>query len=137
MLWSRALFFAIIGVLMLSELVFSNLGTLGGNLEATAQNLGLSVGAERTRLLILILLDGVAGVGALLALWALLRPTSAHLGQIGVQLATGGLIGYGLYQLGSALFQLAPKWKGPIVGVGLTYIVLGLAAWWIGRGLRK
>ncbi len=131
-----AIFFALIAILMLAELFFSNLGSLMGNLEKTASSLGLSVGAEQARLWILILLDAVGGIGAALAVWAVFKPES-RLGSIGVLLTTLGLLGYGLYQLYAALFQLAPNRKGPIMGVGITYAVLGVVAWYLGKPLRE
>jgi hypothetical protein len=128
-------FYAIIALLMLAELLLSNIGTLAGNLDATAAMLGLSPDAERTRLVILIILDAVAGGGALLALWALLRPTGHALGRAGAWLTAIGMAGYGLYQIGAALLQLAPTWRGPILGVGVVYLLIGGLAAWLGRPL--
>lgn len=129
-------FFTLIALLLLAELIFSNAGTLMGNLEKTASSLGLSVGAEQLRLWALIWLDGIGGVGAILAVWALLK-SETSVGSIGVSAATLGLLLYGVYQLYAALFQLAPNWKGPILGVGITYIALAGVAWYLGKPLRQ
>jgi hypothetical protein len=128
----RLIFFAVLALLLLSELFFSNLGSLG-RLEAVATQLGLSPAAERTRLFILIALDAVGGVGALLCVIALLGNRS--LAKIGVPLTTFGFMAYGLYQIISALTQLAPQWRIAIVMVGLVYLLIGIAAWFVGRSL--
>lgn len=129
-------FFAVIAVLLLSELLFSNLSTLMGNLEKTASSLGLGTGAEQMRLWVLIWLDAIGGVGAAMVVWALLKP-GAGFGRIGLLAATLGLFLYGIYQLYAASFQLAPNWKGPILGVGITYIALAGVAWYLGKPLRQ
>jgi hypothetical protein len=121
-------------LLMLSELFLSNLGTLFGNLEATAASLGLGVEAEQARLLALAALDGVASLGALLALWSLVGGPPAA-GRLGAWLLVVGLVAYGLYQFAAALLQLAPTWRTPILVVGVVYIMLSGIAWWVGRPL--
>jgi hypothetical protein len=128
----RLIFFAVLALLLLSELVFSNIGSLG-RLEAVAAQLGLSPSAERTRLFILIALDALGGIGALLCVVALLGNRS--LARIGVPLTTFGFVAYGLYQIITALTQLAPQWQIPIVIVGLVYLLIGIAAWFVGRSL--
>jgi peptidoglycan/LPS O-acetylase OafA/YrhL len=115
----RLIFFAVLALLLL--------------LEAVATQLGLSPAAERTRLFILIALDAVGGVGALLCVIALLGNRS--LAKIGVPLTTFGFMAYGLYQIISALTQLAPQWRIAIVMVGLVYLLIGIAAWFVGRSL--
>ena len=62
---TRIIYFSFIAVIMLSELVTSNLYSLFGNLENTADIMGVTVAEERIRLYILIVLDIVAGGGAL------------------------------------------------------------------------
>jgi hypothetical protein len=128
----RLIFFAVLALLLLVELFFSNVGSLG-RLEAVATQLGLSPAAERTRLFILIALDALGGIGALLCVVALLGKPS--LARIGVPLTTLGFVAYGLYQIVSALTQLAPQWRIPIVIVGLVYLLIGIAAWFVGRSL--
>jgi hypothetical protein len=56
----RLIFFGLLALLMLAELFFSNVGSLG-RLEAVAAQLGLTSEAERTRLFILIILDAIGG----------------------------------------------------------------------------
>jgi hypothetical protein len=128
----RLIFFAVLALLLLSELFFSNIGSLG-RLEAVATQLGLTPAVERTRLFILIALDAIGGIGALLCVVALLGNRS--LARIGVPLTTLGFVTYGLYQIVSALTQLAPQWRIPIVIVGLVYLLIGIAAWFVGRSL--
>lgn len=126
----RLVFFAVLALLMLAELFFSNLGSLG-NLEAVAAQLGLTPEAERSRLIILIVLDAIGGVGALLCVAALLGNSS--LASVGLPLTVFGFVSYGVYQVISALTQLAPQWRVPITIIGLVYVLIGLAAWWLGR----
>jgi hypothetical protein len=128
----QLIFFAVLALLLLAELFFSNAGSLG-NLETVAAQLGLSPQAERTRLFTLMALDAVGALGALLTVFALLGNRS--LAKIGVPLTSLGFIAYGLYQLFSALTQLAPQWRMPISVVGVVYIVIGVVAWLVGRGL--
>jgi hypothetical protein len=130
----RIIFFGILALLLLAELFFSNLGSLG-RLETVAAQLGLTPQAERSRLFILIVLDAVGGVGALLCVAALFGNRS--LAKVGLPLTVFGFVAYGLYQIVSALTQLAAQWRMPITIVGLIYIVIGLAAWWVGRGLLR
>jgi hypothetical protein len=130
----RMIFFAVLALLLLSELFFSNVGSLG-NLTAIATQLGLSPQAERTRLFILIAFDAIGGLGAILTVLALLGNRS--LAGLGVPLAALGFIGYGLYQVFSAFTQLAPQWRMPISIVAVVYIAIGIIAWYVGRGLIK
>ncbi len=130
----RIIFFAVLTLLLLSELFFSNVGSLG-RLEAVATQLGLSPQAERTRLFILIILDAVGGLGAVLTVLALLGNRS--LAKLGVPLTVLGFTAYGLYQLFSAFILLAPQWRMPISIVGGVYIAIGLLAWYVGRGLIR
>ncbi|MEM7119074.1 MAG: hypothetical protein AAF614_42040 [Chloroflexota bacterium] len=124
----RIIFFAIIALLLLSELVFSNIGSLG-NVEEVAQQLGLTVPAERIRLYILILFDAIGGIGAILALIALSRTEALAPRRTGVLLTTIGLIGYGIYQFFSALLQLSGDFRIPVMSVGVVYTLLGVVAW--------
>ncbi|MEM7347435.1 MAG: hypothetical protein AAF485_24615 [Chloroflexota bacterium] len=128
----RIIFFAVIALLLLSELVFSNIGSFG-NIEAVAEQLGLTVAAERVRLYILILFDAIGGVGALLALWGLFRSEAASTLRLGVLLTTIGLVGYGVYQFFSALFQLGDAFRIPIMIVGVVYAGLGIVTWTTNR----
>ncbi len=133
----RIAFFAVIALLMLSELFLSNIGTWLNNLEEIAQQFGITPAAERTRLLILIALDAVAGIGALLATWGYLRQAATSLGRIGVILTTAGLILYGLYQFLSAWFQFTGTMSTAIMSVGVVYVLIGILAWFAGRDLRR
>jgi hypothetical protein len=128
----RLIFFSVLALLLLAELFFSNVGSLG-NLESVASQLGLSPQAERTRLFTLIALDAVGAIGALLCVFAILG--NRALAKIGLPLTVLGFVGYGLYQMFSAVVQLAPQWRVPINIVGVVYIVIGLLAWYLGRGL--
>lgn len=127
----RVIFFAVIAILMLAELWFSNLGSLTNNLEGTAALMGLSVDAERTRLLILIALDAVAGIGAVVALLGCFMDRSA-LRRAGAMVAALGLVSYGLYQLGSALWQLPPELRPTIAMIGVVYVGIGAVTWIVG-----
>jgi hypothetical protein len=125
----RIIIFAVLALLLLSKLLFSNIGSLG-RLEVVATQLGISPAAEQTRLFILIILDAL---GAVLTVLALLGNRS--LAQTGIALTVFGFVAYGLYQLFSALTQLAPQWRIPISIVGVVYVAIGLLAWYVGRGL--
>jgi hypothetical protein len=129
----RIIFFGILALLAGSEMIFSNIGTLIGNIDATAAMLGVSVAAEQTRLLILIAFNLVVLIGSVWVCVALLRPATPINAQLGVRLASGGMIGYALYQVWSALFLLAPQWQMPILIVGAVYGLIGATAWWLGR----
>jgi hypothetical protein len=127
----RSLFFAAIALLMLAELWFSNLGSLTNNLEGTAALMGLTVAAERNRLLILIALDALAAIGALLALIGCLLDRIA-LRRVGAMIAALGLLLYGLYQLGAALTQLPPELRATIALIGVIYMGIGVVTWVVG-----
>ncbi|MEM7336404.1 MAG: hypothetical protein AAF490_30270 [Chloroflexota bacterium] len=128
----RIIFFVIIALLLLSELVFSNIGSFG-NIDEVAQQLGLTVPAERVRLYILILFDGIGGIGAILALIALFRTEELAPRQLGVNLTIVGLVGYGVYQFLSAIFQLGDDFRVPIMIVGVVYAGLGFFTWLTNR----
>lgn len=130
----RLLFFVVLAIILLLELFFSNLGSLG-RLETVAAELGLTPEAERTRLLTLIVLGGIGAVGSLLCVVASLGNRS--LAKVGLPLTVLGLVAYGLYQIISALVQLAPEWRFLIAFVGLVYAAIGVLAWWVGRGLLR
>jgi hypothetical protein len=131
----RIIFFGILALLAGSEMIFSNIGTLIGNLDATAAMLGVSVAAEQTRLFILIAFNLVVLIGSVWVCIALLRRNTPINAQLGVRLASSGMIGYGVYQVWSALFLLAPQWQVPILVVGVVYALIGVLAWWLGRAL--
>jgi hypothetical protein len=132
----RIIFFGLIAITLFSEMIFSNIGTLNGDIAGTAQMLGLSVEAERQRLLMLIMLDAVGGIGAVIAI------VGAVTGRLNLLRAGGaicaiGLMAYGLYQLIAAFTQLGPDLRAPIVLVGVLYMLIGVMAWLLGRaGVR-
>jgi hypothetical protein len=125
------IFFSMLALIALSELLFSNLGTLNGGLQAAADLLGLTVRQERTRLLILIALDAIAGIGAVLAVIGLIARNS--LATYGASMCAMGFLAYGIYQLFAALTQFGPAVRGPVALVGVLYAGVGIAAWVIGR----
>lgn len=127
----RIIFFAVVAGLMFSELWFSNLGTLTNNLEGMAALMGLSVAAERARLIILITLDAIAGVGAVTAVIGCLIDRPA-VRRVGAMVAGMGLIAYGLYQLFSALTQLPLELRMTIALIGVIYMGIGIVAWVVG-----
>ncbi len=129
------IFFALLALIALSELIFSNLGTLSGDLAGAARMLGLTTAQERTRLLILIALDAVAGAGALLAVIGLLSRT--HLAAYGASLCAVGFLAYGVYQVFAALTQLSEVVRLPVIVAGLLYALLGVAAWFVGRRFSR
>jgi len=133
---SRVIFFGFIAVLMLSEMVTSNIYSLIGPLENTSELMGVSVAVERIRLVILIALDAIPGVGAVLAIWAYRRDDAARAGRIGVILTTTGMLAYGGYQFWSATFQLG-NMQNFVKLVGIVYASLGVIAWFVGRDLRR
>jgi hypothetical protein len=132
----RIIFFGLIAITLFSEMIFSNIGTLTGDIAGTAQMLGLSVEAERQRLLILIMLDAIGGIGAVIAI------VGAATGRLNVLRAGGtmcaiGLVAYGLYQLIAAFTQLGPELRAPIMLVGVLYMLIGVMAWLLSRaGVR-
>ena len=132
----RIIFFAFIAILMLSEMVGSNLWSLIGPLEDTAKFMGVSVAEERVRLIILIILDAIPGIGALLAVQGYRRSGSRRTGRNGVIITTVGMLAYGSYQFTSAIIQLGDR-QSFVMLVGVVYASLGIAAWFIGRDLRQ
>ena len=132
----RIIFFAFIAILMLSEMIASNLWSLIGPLEDTAKFMGVSVAEERVRLIILIILDAIPGIGALLAVQGYRRSGSRRTGRIGVIITTFGMLAYGSYQFTSAIIQLGDR-RNFVMVVGVVYASLGIAAWFIGRDLRQ
>lgn len=123
--------FILLALIAFSELIFSNLGTLNGDLAGAAQMLGLTLAEERTRLLILIALDAIAGAGALLAIIGLLARN--HLVAYGASLCAIGFLAYGTYQVFAALTQLSASVRLPVIIAGAIYALLGVAAWFTGR----
>lgn len=135
---TRKIYFGLIAVIMLSELFTSNLYSLFGNLENTAEIMGVTVLEERIRLYILIVLDIVAGGGAALALMSYWRPSAAGIGRIGVYMAAIGMVVYGCYQFWAGTFQLGSESMQNLTRtVGIIYPMLGIGAWFVGRDLRE
>jgi hypothetical protein len=132
----RIIYFGFIAVLMLSEMVTSNLYSLIGPLEATSELMGVSVAVERIRLVILIVLDAIPGAGAVIAIWAYRSVDASRIGRIGVILTTYGMLAYGCYQFWSATFQLG-NMQNFVKLVGFIYAVLGIIAWFVGGNLRQ
>ncbi len=127
------IFFGLLALIALSELFFSNLGTLNGDIASVANMLGLTVPQERTRLLILIALDAIAGIGAVLAIMGTLRLGSANLFHYGAVLCALGFCAYGIYQLFAALTQLSDGVRVPVAIVGVIYAAIGAIVWFVGR----
>ncbi|MFC1465334.1 MAG: hypothetical protein ACFLMY_10850 [Candidatus Brachytrichaceae bacterium NZ_4S206] len=123
--------FILLALIAFSELIFSNLGTLNGDLAGAAQMLGLTLAQERTRLLILIALDAIAGAGALLAIIGLLARN--NLIAYGASLCAIGFLAYGVYQVFAALTQLSDSVRVAVIIAGAIYALLGVAAWFTGR----
>lgn len=121
-------FLVVLALIAFSELGFSNLNTLLTDLEATAADFGLSVGAERLRLAVLIILDGVAGTGAVISLVGFYRRDGTWFRR-GLYLTLGGFLTYGLYQVGSAWVQLADEYTVPVTIAGIVYALFGLFAY--------
>ncbi|MEJ2140295.1 MAG: hypothetical protein P8Y61_12775 [Gammaproteobacteria bacterium] len=135
---TRIIYFSFIALIMLSELVTSNLYSLFGNLENTADIMGVTVAEERIRLYILIVLDIVAGGGALLAVTGYVRAGAANLGRIGVTMAAVGMVIYGCYQFWAGTFQLGTESMQNLTRtVGIIYPLIGIGAWFVGRDLRR
>jgi hypothetical protein len=130
----RLIFFALLAVILLLEIFFSDLGSLR-RLETVATELGLTPEAERNRLWTLIIFGSMGALGSLLCVAALLRNHS--FARVGLPLTVLGVIAYGLYQIVSASTQLAPEWRVPIAFVGFVYAAIGLVAWWVGRGILR
>jgi hypothetical protein len=133
---SRMFYFGFLAVLMLSEMLTSNIYSLFGPLAATAEMMGVSVYQERTRLIILIFLDAVPGIGALLVIRVYRRGAAAPAGRMAVMVTTFGMVAYGIYQFWSATFQLGHM-QNFVQLVGIVYSLLGVGAWLIGGDLRK
>ncbi|MCS6846234.1 MAG: hypothetical protein RMN52_00800 [Anaerolineae bacterium] len=123
--------FILLALIAFSELIFSNLGTLSGDLAGAAQMLGLTPAQERTRLFILITLDAIAGVGALLAIIGLLARNK--LIAYGASLCAIGFLAYAIYQIFAALTQLSATVRLPVIVAGALYTLLSVAAWFTGR----
>jgi len=120
---------------MLSENI-GNLYSLIGPLKNTADLMGVSVEAERIRLVILIFLDTIPAIGAVLSIWGYRKGEAARAGHIGVVITTIGMLAYGGYQFWAATFQLGfmPNLHKL---VGVVYATLGIIAWFVGGDLRK
>jgi hypothetical protein len=133
---SRMIYFGFIAILMLSEMVFANIYTLLGPLKKTADLIGVDLEVERARLMLLTVLDFIPGIGAILAVRAYRNADAAHLGGVGVIMASAGILTYGLYQLWFAtyLLQWLPSFHQ---GVGIFYVLLGILTWFVGSDLRK
>ena len=124
---ARLLFFAILAGLMFAELLFRNAASLLTDLEGSAAAIGLSPESQQIRLFLLIILDGIAGGGAILAALAHWQRQFEDLGEIGVYMATGGLVAYGTYQFMVGAFQVDDSGR-IILFIGVFYFMLGLAA---------
>ena len=133
---TRMIYFGFIAILMLSEMVFADIYTLLGPLEKTAELIGVDVEVERARLMLLTVLDFIPGIGAILAVRAYRNAAAAHLGGVGVNMASIGILSYGLYQLWFATYLL--QWMPAFhQGVGSFYVLLGVLTWLVGGDLRK
>jgi len=132
----RVIYFGFIAFIMLSEMITSNVYSLFGPLEETAELMGVTVGLERIRLIILIVLDAIPGIGAVLAIRAYANPGTLSTGRIGVFATTIGMIVYGAYQVFAATFQLG-NMRMLVTIVGITYPLLGIGAWFVGADLRR
>jgi hypothetical protein len=132
----QIIYFGFITFLMLSEMITSNLWSLVGPLEETAELMGVGIAVERVRLVILILLDAVPGVGAVLVIRGYRGVAADNTGRIGVYLTTFGMLAYGGYQFWSATYQLG-NMQGFVKLVGIVYSVLGIVAWIVGSDLRN
>ena len=133
---SRMIYFGFIAILMLSEMITSNIYSLMGPLEDTSELMGVSVSVERVRLIILIALDAIPGAGAVLAIWAYRNADSMGIGHISVILTAFGMLAYGCYQFWSATFQLG-NMQNFVKLVGIVYASLGVIAWFVGGDLRQ
>ena len=132
----RKIYFGFIALLMLSEMVTSNMYSLLGPLESTADIMGVSVSVETVRLMILIVLDAVPGLAAVIAYMAYKNGDAAGNGRIAVTLTALGMIAYGVYQFLSATFQLG-NMQSFVQLVGVVYATLGIVAWFVGGDLRR
>jgi hypothetical protein len=132
---SRKIYFGFIAVLVLSENI-GNFYSLIGPLKNTADLMGVSVDAERIRLVILVFLDTIPAIGAMLSVWGYRNSEAARAGRIGVVITTVGMLAYGGYQFWAATFQLGfmPTFHKL---VGVVYATLGIIAWFVGSDLRK
>lgn len=132
---SRIIYFGFIAVLVLSENI-GNFYSLMGPLKNTADLMGISVTAERIRLVILIFLDSIPAIGAMLVIWVYRGSGAVRAGRIGVVTTTVGMLAYGGYQFWAATFQLGfmPNFHKL---VGIVYAMLGIIAWFAGGDLRK
>jgi hypothetical protein len=133
---SRIIYFGFIAVLMLSEMVTSNVYSLLGPLEDTAELMGVSESVERIRLIILIVLDAIPGVAAVMAIVAYRSEDALGIGRVAVILTTFGMLAYGGYQFWSATFQLG-NMQNFVRLVGVVYSLFGIIAWIVGSDLRR
>jgi hypothetical protein len=133
---SRIIYFGFIAVLMLSEMVTSNVYSLLGPLEDTAELMGVSVSVERIRLVILIVLDAIPGLAAVIVILAYRSGDAARVGRFAVILTTFGMLAYGGYQFWSATFQLG-NMQNFVRLVGFVYSLFGIIAWYVGADLRQ
>jgi hypothetical protein len=132
---SRIIYFGFIAVLMLSEMVTSNVYSLLGPLEDTAELMGVSESVERIRLITLIVLDAIPGIAAVMAIIAYRSGDASGVGRSAVILTTFGLLAYGGYQFWSATFQLG-NMQNFVRLVGVVYSLFGTIAWFVGVDLR-
>jgi hypothetical protein len=130
------IFFVVLALLFWSELIFSSLGGLLGDTAGSAAQIGASVAALQIYLVILGLLDLIGGTGALLAIWAYLRP-STFPGRLGFMIAAIGTIIYGLYQLLAGIFFLGAILRLIYIGIGIVYILFGVIAWKAGQNYNR
>jgi hypothetical protein len=133
---SRIIYFGFIAVLMLSEMVTSNVYSLLGPLEDTAELMGVSESLERIRLIILSVLDAIPGVAAVIVILAYRSGDASGVGRFAVILTTFGMLAYGGYQFWSATFQLG-NMQNFVRLVGVVYSVFGIIAWFVGGDLRQ
>jgi hypothetical protein len=126
----------VLALLFWSELIFSSLGGLVGDTAGLAAQIGASAAALRVYLVILGLLDLISGIGALLAIWAYLRPTTSP-GRLGLMITTIGTIVYGFYQLLAGILFLGADLRLIYIGIGVVYILFGVIAWKAGQRYKQ
>lgn len=133
----KLLFYGFIALLFLSELGLSSLGGLQGDVALSAANNGIAAHTLRLYLIGLGILDALGGIGAGIAIAAIVRPGPKVPGRLGAILTTAALILYAAYQVGFGQLATGLRASELYIMIGIVYLVFAMISWPVGGSLRN
>jgi hypothetical protein len=132
----RELYFGLVAILMLSEMVASNLFSVFFEIGRPAELFAVSLAVAHDHMLNLAGLNLIAGIGATLVLWVHRHESAALLGRIGVTVTVLGMLLYSGYQYTFVTVNVSDI-SANVKAVAIVYAALGIGAWFVGKPFRK